>query len=409
MVGTLRASELSPSSSLTDHLPLPPPALAPHPHEGSSSAFPGHVPPVARPQWWSFDYAQLLPPTSPSTAPGHGHDLGPGDDGPRYYTSPPPLGSMKPGPPVMDNGPLPFPGGGRYCTASTRPQPTFSTPVLPMSPPYLFCSPAIDPRLLLADDSWGSTSMLTTTGPSAITPPQSDSRPGSSPKTMLDGTSIQPLVAGSPATRQMKWDDGPSLPDGSNDQPQSSGSVREVHRSPHTVGAGQAANRRNMLTWSSGGDLRRYEHEREAEDRVRGAKLKTRTKTRRQTEPAVLGGEELESRMETVLGSGSGLGLGLGFEPGLETRSDDDQLELEPELEAVQTVPTKGNKKARRQMQNRLAQRAFRARSKVQHQEVADHLKHLDTLCKTQSDRLKKLVALADRLQRENIQLKQGR
>lgn len=188
---------------------------------------------------------------------------------------------------------------------------------------------------------------------------------------MLDGTSIQPLVAGSPATRQMKWDDGPSLPDGSNDQPQSSSSVREVHRSPHTVGAGQAANRRNMLTWSSGGDLRRYEHEREAEDRVRGAKLKTRTKTRRQTEPAVLGGEELESRMETVLGSGSGLGLGLGFEPGLETRSDDDQLELEPELEAVQTVPTKGNKKARRQMQNRLAQRAFRARSKVQHQEVS--------------------------------------
>jgi hypothetical protein len=34
-------------------------------------------------------------------------------------------------------------------------------------------------------------------------------------------------------------------------------------------------------------------------------------------------------------------------------------------------VSMKGNKKAKRRMQNRLAQRVFRARSKVQHQEVS--------------------------------------
>jgi hypothetical protein len=185
---------------------------------------------------------------------------------------------------------------------------------------------------------------------------------------MFDGTLIQPVVAVSPsAIRQMKWDDGAILPDGGNDQRQSPSSTREVQRSVHDPNSGQAGNRRRMLTWSSGGELRRYD--REAEERARGSK--TRTTAKRRTESGALAHKESASGM----GMEMGLGLGLVLEPGLETRSDDDQLELGLELEPVQAVqsavPTRGNKKARRQMQNRIAQRAFRARLKVQHQEVS--------------------------------------
>jgi hypothetical protein len=91
--------------------------------------------------------------------------------------------------------------------------------------------------------------------------------------------------------------------------------------------------------------------------------------------------------------------------------------------------PMKRDKKQKRRMQNRLAQRAFRARSKVQHHEVrfaarqticlvidwssrplqvSEHLKHLEALSESQGDRISKLSALADRLQRKNLALKQN-
>jgi hypothetical protein len=124
---------------------------------------------------------------------------------------------------------------------------------------------------------------------------------------------------------------------------------------------------------------------------------------------------------------------------------------------------TKGNKRERRKMQNRLAQRAFRARSKIQTREVgphwlgsdqgryqggcqqccgqderrqrhpvrlpdrfpctpsrttgadendfmqiANHMSHLEALTEAQTERIGTLTELVDRLQRENASLKQS-
>lgn len=122
-----------------------------------------------------------------------------------------------------------------------------------------------------------------------------------------------------------------------------------------------------MLTWSSGGDLRRYE--RDAEDRARVSKA------RRQTESGIPTAEQ-EMGMGMGPGMGMGMGMGLGVGVGLETRLETG-LETKLDDGELKPGPTKGNKKAKRQMQNRMAQRAFRARSKVQHQEVSWYSKYL--------------------------------
>jgi hypothetical protein len=67
----LGVSPTSPSVSMDEHLPLPPPAFATRP-QGSSSAFPGCAHPVSQSQWWPFGYTQLLPPASTAL----GLDLG---------------------------------------------------------------------------------------------------------------------------------------------------------------------------------------------------------------------------------------------------------------------------------------------------------------------------------------------
>ena len=46
------------------------------------------------------------------------------------------------------------------------------------------------------------------------------------------------------------------------------------------------------------------------------------------------------------------------------------ETEKKKEMVEFEHGPTKGNKRERRRMQNRLAQRAFRARSKIQNKEV---------------------------------------
>jgi hypothetical protein len=113
------------------------------------------------------------------------------------------------------------------------------------------------------------------------------------------------------------------------------------------------------------------------------------------------------------------------------------EVEEQKEIWEFELGRTKSNKRERRRMQNRLAQRAFRARSKIRNKEVgpaqsrgcisapslpirlrlnsyisllvAHHMSHLEALTEAQAERLGTLTELVDRLQRENTSLKQAR
>lgn len=63
----------------------------------------------------------------------------------------------------------------------------------------------------------------------------------------------------------------------------------------------------------------------------------------------------------------------------------------------------------KRRAQNRLAQRAFRARTKMHHQEVARQVARLEKLTEIQGERLDRLTALVTKLQHENTSLKSDR
>jgi hypothetical protein len=56
-----------------------------------------------------------------------------------------------------------------------------------------------------------------------------------------------------------------------------------------------------------------------------------------------------------------------------EREAKEREVEKQKEMVEFELGPTKGNKRERRRMQNRLAQRAFRARSKIQSKEVGWH------------------------------------
>jgi hypothetical protein len=53
-----------------------------------------------------------------------------------------------------------------------------------------------------------------------------------------------------------------------------------------------------------------------------------------------------------------------------EREAQEREVVKQKEMVEFELGPTKGNKRERRRMQNRLAQRAFRARSKIQSKEV---------------------------------------
>jgi hypothetical protein len=118
-----------------------------------------------------------------------------------------------------------------------------------------------------------------------------------------------------------------------------------------------------------------------------------------------------------------------------EREAKEREVEKLKEMAGFELGPTKGNKREKRRMQNRLAQRAFRARSKIQKKEVgsggdaathplrsdmpgtnarvalqvANHMSYLEALAEAQAERLDMLTELVDRLQRKNTSLKQAR
>ncbi|KAK4687199.1 hypothetical protein P7C73_g2908, partial [Tremellales sp. Uapishka_1] len=82
------------------------------------------------------------------------------------------------------------------------------------------------------------------------------------------------------------------------------------------------------------------------------------------------------------------------------------------ELDLAIDPPANGGKPKRgekRKMQNRIAQRAFRARTKIHHIEVAKQMSQLKALTEAQAQRLDKLTHLVDKLQKENTALKADR
>ncbi|KAL7421776.1 hypothetical protein Q5752_003547 [Cryptotrichosporon argae] len=87
---------------------------------------------------------------------------------------------------------------------------------------------------------------------------------------------------------------------------------------------------------------------------------------------------------------------------------DEDGLdELPLGHEVVELGPNgKPKRTERRRMQNRLAQRAFRARKKVHQHEVAIQMQHQNQTIDAQSGQIKHLTELVDRLQRELISVK---
>ena len=90
------------------------------------------------------------------------------------------------------------------------------------------------------------------------------------------------------------------------------------------------------------------------------------------------------------------------------------------QLERLEDEANPDERRARRRLQNRLAQRAFRARSKVNNREVGrwrstpltkkaqSHLNELEDLVESQNEQIQSMSATLDRLQRENTALKAG-
>jgi len=90
------------------------------------------------------------------------------------------------------------------------------------------------------------------------------------------------------------------------------------------------------------------------------------------------------------------------------------------QLERMEDDADPEERRARRRLQNRLAQRAFRARSKVYNREVRQwhgrpltmkaqsHLTELEDLVEAQNEQIQSMSASLDRLQRENAALKAG-
>lgn len=86
------------------------------------------------------------------------------------------------------------------------------------------------------------------------------------------------------------------------------------------------------------------------------------------------------------------------------------KIERDKELDRLdEETGGHASRKDKRRLQNRYAQRAFRARARVQNKEEAAHMQHLERLNVVQSGMLEKMSGLVDRLQKENSYLKVSR
>ncbi|KAK1920740.1 hypothetical protein DB88DRAFT_128327 [Papiliotrema laurentii] len=94
--------------------------------------------------------------------------------------------------------------------------------------------------------------------------------------------------------------------------------------------------------------------------------------------------------------------LGMAFE-GLNISQAQKERDLMELGRLEQGGPT--TRRERRRLQNRLAQRAFRARSKVQNAEAAARLTDLEQLVEMQADQLRQMNEALEKLQRENAAL----